>query len=44
MSKQIYKLTIEPITCVHIGTGKQLTMLDYMVITNKAGQERFRRS
>lgn len=41
MSKQIYKLTIEPITCVHIGTGKQLTMLDYMVITTKAGQERF---
>lgn len=27
--KEHYKLTIEPITCVHIGTGETLTPLDY---------------
>lgn len=29
MSKERYKLTIEPITAVHIGTGEKLTPLDY---------------
>lgn len=41
MSKQIYKLTIEPITCVHIGTGKQLTMLDYMVTESEEKQPKY---
>ncbi len=31
MSKEVFKLTVEPITCVHIGNGEKLTPLDYMV-------------
>lgn len=33
MSKKIYNLTVEPITAVHIGTGEELTPLDYKVCT-----------
>ncbi len=38
MGKKIYKLSIEPLTCVHIGTGKQLTLLDYTVKEIKYGE------
>ncbi len=41
MSKQIYKLTIEPITCVHIGTGNQLTMLDYIVVDSEQKRQKY---
>ena len=33
--KERYKLTIEPLTPVHIGTGKILTPLEYMVVKNQ---------
>lgn len=36
--KEHYKLTIEPITCVHIGTGETLTPLDYKIHTLKSGK------
>ena len=38
MAKKIYKLTVEPISCVHIGNGKELTPLDYTVRTTKNGK------
>lgn len=38
MGKKIYKLTIEPLTCVHIGTGNGLTLLDYTVKEIKPGK------
>ena len=41
MGKKIYKLTIEPLTCVHIGTGKQLTLLDYTVKETKSGIDKY---
>lgn len=41
MGKKIYKLTIEPITCVHIGTGKQLTLLDYTVKETESGINKY---
>ncbi len=41
MGKRIYKLTIEPITCVHIGTGEQLTLLDYAVKETKPGINKY---
>lgn len=31
MPKQTYRLTVEPLTCVHIGTGEKLSPLDYKV-------------
>lgn len=36
--KEHYKLNIEPITCVHIGTGETLTPLDYKIHTLKSGK------
>lgn len=33
MAKKQYKLIVEPITAVHIGTGEELTPLDYKVDT-----------
>ena len=41
MGKKIYKLTVEPITCVHIGTGKQLTLLDYTVKETNSGTNKY---
>ncbi|MBP5451331.1 MAG: type III-A CRISPR-associated RAMP protein Csm5 [Treponema sp.] len=38
MSKKIYKLTVKPITCVHIGTGNKLTMLDYTLRKSSSGR------
>ena len=38
MSKKIYKLTVEPLTCIHIGTGNKLTMLDYTVRHTSSGR------
>lgn len=35
--KKIYKLTVEPITPIHIGTGNILTPLEYKTILTKAG-------
>lgn len=34
--KKHYKLTIEPITAVHIGTGQELTPLDYKILIAKS--------
>ncbi len=34
--KKIYKLTVEPIAPVHIGTGEVLTLLDYKVVVVKS--------
>ena len=39
MSKEVYKLTVEPITCVHIGNGKELTPLDYLLKKSKQGND-----
>ncbi len=41
--KERYKLTIEPITPVHIGTGDELTPLDYTV-NSKLGKLNFERN
>ena len=38
MSKQLYKLIIEPITCVHIGTGVELSPLDYKMEKSSKGR------
>jgi len=38
MPKQVYTLTLEPLTGVHIGTGEVLTPLDY-VITDHVGKD-----
>jgi CRISPR-associated protein Csm5 len=38
MGKERYKLTVEPITCVHIGTGERLTPLDYKIALSKTGR------
>lgn len=38
MEKERYKLTVEPITCVHIGTGEKLTLLDYKTALSKTGR------
>ncbi|MBP5452390.1 MAG: type III-A CRISPR-associated RAMP protein Csm5 [Treponema sp.] len=38
MSKKIYKLKVEPITCIHIGTGNKLTMLDYKLGKSSSGR------
>jgi CRISPR-associated protein Csm5 len=35
MEKERYKLTVEPITCVHIGTGEELNPLDYLLSENE---------
>lgn len=40
--KKIYKFSIEPITAIHIGTGNELTPLDYFV-TTKIGEMDFKR-
>lgn len=34
MAKEHYTLTVEPVTCVHIGTGEQLSPLDYKIEDN----------
>lgn len=39
MSKQKYTITIEPLTAVHIGTGEELTPLDYKVADSKQGNK-----
>ena len=39
MGKERYKLTVEPITCVHIGTGEKLTPLDYKIALSKTGRQ-----
>ena len=41
--KERYKLTIEPLTPVHIGTGVELTPLDYKV-TSKLGTTDFKKN
>lgn len=38
MAKKIYKLTVEPLTCVHIGSGNKLTLLDYTVCRASANR------
>ena len=38
MAKEHYHLTVEPITCVHIGSGKQLSPLDCIVVPSKSGR------
>lgn len=35
MEKEKYILKVEPITCVHIGNGDELTPLDYMLVKSK---------
>lgn len=37
-TKKHYKLTVEPITCVHIGTGEILTPLEYKLHTLQNGK------
>ena len=39
MAKKTYKIKIEPLTGVHIGTGKELTFLDYKVIKTDSGNK-----
>ncbi len=39
--KEKYKLTIEPITCVHVGSGEKLTPLDYFIASNPKTQKNF---
>lgn len=39
MSKKQYKLTVEPVTAVHIGTGQEITPLDYLVVKTKQGND-----
>ena len=41
MAKEHYTLTVEPITCVHIGTGEQLSPLDYKISRSKQGNDLF---
>jgi len=41
MSKKQYKLTVEPITAVHIGNGKEITPLDYMLVKTSQKNIRF---
>ena len=41
MAKEQYKLSVEPITCVHIGNGEQLSPLDYKVSPSKQGRDVF---
>lgn len=41
--KKVYKLTVEPITAVHIGTGDQVTPLDY-IVTSTIGKTDFKRN
>ena len=41
MQKEIYNLTVEPITCVHVGTGNTLTPLDYNVAKTTQGNRVF---
>ena len=38
MSKKTYKLTIEPLTCIHVGNGEELTFLDYTIRQRKSGE------
>lgn len=38
MEKKQYQLIVEPITCVHIGTGVELTPLDYYVAKTGEGK------
>lgn len=38
MPKKIYRLAVEPITCVHIGSGNELTLLDYTVLDIENGE------
>lgn len=40
--KKIYKLTVEPITPIHIGTGNILTPLEYKTILTKTGNRYLR--
>ena len=39
MAKEIYKLSVEPITCVHIGSGEQLTTMEYKVSFSKKNRQ-----
>lgn len=39
MAKEHYKLSVEPITCVHIGNGEQLSPLDYKVLDPEQGRD-----
>ena len=41
MAKEHYTLTVEPVTCVHIGTGEQLSPLDYTISRSKQGNDLF---
>ena len=42
MEKEKYILKVEPITCVHIGNGEELTPLDYFIASNpKTGKTFF---
>jgi len=41
MSKEKYRLTIEPITCVHIGNGVELTPLEYFIGGNPKTHQDF---
>ncbi|UTC61720.1 type III-A CRISPR-associated RAMP protein Csm5 [Treponema sp. OMZ 787] len=39
MAKKTYKIKIDPLTGVHIGTGEELTFLDYKVIKTNSGNK-----
>ena len=41
MGKKIYRLTVEPLTCIHIGTGNKLTLLDYTVGIAESGENMY---
>ena len=41
MPKKIYKIEIEPLTGVHIGTGETLTPMDYTVVPIKNNKEMY---
>ena len=43
MEKKRYKITLKPITAIHVGTGNELTLLDYKKVQTKQGNSCFMR-
>lgn len=43
MEKKRYKITLKPITAIHVGTGNELTLLDYKTVQTKQGNSCFMR-
>ena len=41
--KKSYKIKIEPLTAVHVGTGEKLTPLDYKIVNVKSSDGKIRR-